>query len=86
MTHKAVGGGGHRVRGLLIRVSFSYDNSKNITLELHLLRISWFSDTNARHEHPSLLLLSGPAREDRQKQFEQERLSSFTDYMEYFIE
>ena len=59
---------------------------RNITLELHLPGISWFSGANARHAHLCLLLLSGPAREARQKEFEQERLSSFADCLEHFME
>ena len=72
MTHKAVGGPSEQLR--------------NITLKLHLSRISWFSGANARYAHLCLLLLSGPAQEARQKEFEQERLSSFADCLEHFME
>ena len=62
------------------------DDPQGITPKLHLPGISWFFGANARHTHLCLLLLSGPAREARQKEFEQERLSSFADCLEHFME
>ena len=43
-------------------------------------------DNNEQGLTLTIMLLLGPAQESRQKEFEQERLSSLADSMEYFIE
>ena len=79
MTHKARGGGGGGCKSESPRWIVT------TILEHHLPRISWFSDANACHAYLYLLLLSGLAIEARQMEFEQGKLSSLADCMEYFM-
>ena len=73
---------------------FGVCKSESLLLGEKLKHNSWASPTwnkmvsgvNACNTHLCLLLKSRPAWEARQKEFEQEKLSSFDDCMEYFME